>query len=144
MQHTNMKTEIITLTSDIYVACLAAKSFPEGVMESHDSLRDLMPFLPARKIFGISRPDKTGAILYKAAAEVLDKKELNISGLENVIIQQGEYLSIYIEDYRKDIPVIGVAFQKLISDPRIDPEGFCLEWYVTDIDLRCMVPMKHV
>ena len=44
----------------------------------------------------------------------------------------------------KDINVLCVTAksfpdQMLISQPDIDPNGYCLEWYLNDMDVRCMV-----
>jgi len=39
----------------------------------------------------------------------------------------------------KDLQSIGKAFHELISQPEIDPNGYCLEWYLNQSDVRCMV-----
>jgi len=39
----------------------------------------------------------------------------------------------------KDIDSIGAAFNKLIQLSDIDPQGYCIEWYLSDKDVRCMV-----
>jgi len=43
----------------------------------------------------------------------------------------------------KNIPAIGETFQKIIADPRIDPQGVCVEWYFNNKDVRCMVRMME-
>src|SRR5882762_3540834 len=94
------------LSEDIKVFCVMASSFPEGVLAAHQKLHSLVPFSPQRKYFGISRPDK-GVVTYKAAAEELDKGELQKHGLEEFVIRKGNYVSVVIHDFMKNIPEIG-------------------------------------
>ena len=53
---------------------MPAKSFPEGILEAHQTLHALVPYSQNRKYFGISRPEN-GNIVYKAAAEELIEGE---------------------------------------------------------------------
>lgn len=126
------------LSSDINVFCETAKSFPDGILRAHQTLHSLIPFSNERRYFGISHPDR-GTIVYKAAAEEMHRGEAKKLGCEPFAIKNGHYISIVIADCMKDIPSIGRAFQKLLSRPDIDPNGFCAEWYLNDQDLRCMV-----
>lgn len=43
----------------------------------------------------------------------------------------------------EDIQRIGNAFEKLLSQPGLDPEGYCVEWYFNDKDIRCMVRLDN-
>lgn len=133
--------DIFTLENDIKVFCITAKSFPDGVQEAHQSLHALIRFNPERKYFGISYPGPNGTMIYKAAAEELEKGELSKYGLEEYSIPLGKYLSIIIHDFMKNIPEIGQAFREITKDPRVDLESIALEWY-TETDCRCMVKMK--
>ena len=133
--------ETTILSEDIKVYCITAKSFPDGIKEAHEKLHSLITFVPGRKYLGISYPDEKGNIIYKAAANELTEGELSSHGLEKFIVKKGDYLTIPINDYMKNIPQIGNAFQKLIADKRIDPNGVCVEWYFSDKDMKCMVRM---
>jgi hypothetical protein len=133
--------EKFTLDKSIKVFCITAKSFPDGVMEAHRKLHELVPLLSQRRYFGISRPDK-GVIIYKAAAEELEDGEAEKLGLEPFVIKSGEFISITIPDFAKDMQSIGRAFKELLASPDIDPDGYCLEWYLNEKDVRCMVPLK--
>lgn len=42
-----------------------------------------------------------------------------------------------------DIPAIGKAFKELLAIPGIDPEGACVEWYLSNKDVQCMVRLKQ-
>ena len=47
--------------------------------------------------------------------------------------------TLLIENYIIDITAIAKAFQLLIAYPGIDPEGYCIEWYLNENDVRCMI-----
>jgi hypothetical protein len=130
------------LDKDIHVFCQAAKSFPDGVQEAHQSLHRMVSFSPQRKYYGISWMDKDGTIIYKAAAEELTPGELSKHNLEPFTIRNGDYVYIDIKNFRDNIPAIGQAFDQLKSDKRIDPQGVALEWYYNDTDVRCMIRLK--
>lgn len=127
------------LEKDIEVFYVQADSFPEGVLAAHQQLHRLIPYSDKRRYFGISSPDKTGTIIYKAAAEELTEQEAEKLGLKTFILKSGNYTSIVIKDYQKEITAIGKAFGILLSDPDIDPQGACVEWYLNDTDVQCMV-----
>lgn len=42
----------------------------------------------------------------------------------------------------KDISSIDKSFKTLLTDPRIDPEGYCVEWYLNAKDVQCMVRLN--
>jgi hypothetical protein len=134
--------ETFTLDKDIKVFCVQAQSFPDGVMKAHDTLHALVPDEANRRFFGISRPGSGGAIIYKAAAEELDEGELSRHNLESFIISKGVYIYIDVPNFMQHLPDIGNSFRQLLADPRIDPNGACVEWYMNDADCRCMVKLK--
>lgn len=133
--------EAFSLDNDLTVYCVTADSFPDGVPKAHQALHALISYRPERKYFGLSWPAPNGSLIYKAAAEEAVPGELSNHNLEQKIIPAGEYLCVYVQDFMKDIPAIGKAFQQLIADPRIAPQGFCIEWYLSDTSVRCMVKM---
>jgi hypothetical protein len=55
------------------------------------------------------------------------------------MVKKGEYSSIFIPDFASDMQSFGRAFSELITDPRLDPEGMCVEMYPTPESVRCMV-----
>ena len=131
------------LDKDINVFYVTATSFPDGALEAHEKLHALIPYSLERKYFGISRPENGGEIVYKAAAEELSAGDLRQHGLEEFIIPKGNYISINIENFMQDIPAIAQAFDALTSYKEIDPNGYCIEWYLTDKVVRCMVKLKE-
>jgi predicted transcriptional regulator YdeE len=131
--------ETITLNNDIKVFYITAKSFPDGVKQAHEQLHALIPFSKVRKYFGLSRPENGGGIVYKAAAEEKEAGEAEKLGCQTIVIKKGKYLSQTINDFMKDIPSIGHTFQQLLSHPGLDPQGYCVEWYLNNKDVQCMI-----
>jgi hypothetical protein len=131
--------EIFNLDTDIKVLCVTAKSFPDGIMEAFDQLHSIVPVTEKGRQFGISRPNESGNIVYKAAMEEVHDGEAALLGCEPFVIKKGTYLFVDRTDFMKDLPGIGSSFQMLIAQPNIDPDGYCLEWYLNDKDVRCMV-----
>lgn len=129
------------LKKDVNVFCLKAKSFPAGILDAHGKLRKLAPASKDRKYFGISRPEN-GKIVYRAAAEEIHPGEAEELNCEAFIIKSGEYISIVLKDYGKDPESIGRAFEKLIAYPGISPDGYCIEQYPGENEVRCMVILK--
>ncbi|CAL1518993.1 hypothetical protein [Chitinophaga sp. MM2321] len=127
------------LDHDIKTMYVTATSFPEGIMAAHEKLHSLIPSTKERRFFGISRPDRSGTIVYKAAVEVLNEEEAGKTGLDTFIIPKGTYTSTYIANYADDIQQVGRTFDQLLADPALDSNGFCLEMYMGEKDMRCMV-----
>lgn len=134
--------ETFILENDITVVYIQASSFPDGVLAAHEKLHSLISFTTDRRYFGISSPDKTGGIVYKAAAEEINEGEAQQLQLSTFIIKKGMYISLILADYKQDITGIGKSFDQLLTNPAIDPQGACIEWYINDNDMRCMVRLK--
>ena len=130
--------ETRTINQDIKVMYTAATSFPDGVLAAHQQLHALIPYSDDRKYFGLSRPEN-GQIIYKAAAEELKTGEAEKLSLETLILKKGKYISLTIQDFMKDIPAIQKAFNQLLEYPGIDPQGYCVEQYIDQKDLICMI-----
>jgi len=43
--------------------------------------------------------------------------------------------------FMNDIPLIGKTFEKLLANPDIDSDGYCVEMYIAK-DVRCMDRLK--
>lgn len=134
--------KITTLATDIPVQCVAATVFPDGVQQAHQQLHAQLAYSSHRNYFGLSWPGPSGDIVYKAAASELYTGELTPLQLQEMCIVKGDYLYLDIPDFMHCIPEIGAAFQLLIQDERIAPDGFCIEWYLSQTLCRCMVRMK--
>ncbi|HMH23581.1 MAG TPA: hypothetical protein VK563_17465 [Puia sp.] len=133
--------QTMTLEKDINVFCVTASSFPDGILEAHQKLHSLVPFSLERKYFGLSRPEN-GIIVYKAAAQELQPGEGEKLNCETLVLKEGNYIDRTIHDYMKNIPEIGKTFQELLQTPGLDPQGYCVEWYISDKDVRCMIRLN--
>ena len=133
--------ETKTVNKDIKVFYVTATSFPDGIKQAHEKLHSLIPFSKDRRYFGISRPEN-GIIIYRAAAEELNDREAESLNLDTLILKKGNYISLTINNYMKDISAIGEAFKLLLSNRDIDPQAYCVEWYLSDKDVKCMVRLK--
>ncbi len=131
--------ETFIIDTDINVLCVTAKSFPDGIMGAFDRLDSIVPFAEKSRHFGISRPNPKGQIIYKAALEEINEGDAERFGCEPFVIQKGSYIFLDRINFMKDLQGIGKAFHELISQPGIDPNGYCLEWYLNQNDVRCMV-----
>ena len=132
----------ITIQDDIKVFYVEAISFPEGIGLAFQKLFSFFKTADERKLFGISRPEN-GQIVYKAAAEEKESGDLSRHDLPFMVIEKGAYIGLMIENFRNDIDSIGIAFEKLTSAPNIDPNGFCIEWYLGENDVLCLVKLSH-
>jgi hypothetical protein len=135
--------ETITLDNDITVFYVEAASFTDGILEAHESLHSLIPFSTERKYFGISRPENGGEIRYKACAEEMYEGEGKAVGCNTVVLRKGNYVCITLNDYLKDLQSVERTFSQLLEHPGLDPQGYCVEWYITNKDMRCMVRLEN-
>ena len=130
------------LNPDINVLCVTASSFPDGIMAAFNKLNSLVQEPGSRRVFGISYGDGNKNTIYKAALEENSADEAARFGCERFKIEKGEYISEYIEDFMKNIPAMGQAFQEMCRDKRIDSNGYCIEMYLNNNeDVLCMVKL---
>ena len=137
-----MKT--LKLDSDIKVFYVTAETFPEGIPDATNKLHQLFPFSKERKIFGLSRPENNGKIVYRAAAEEMEPGEAEKYNCETLIIKKGKYVCLSVNDFRKDVMSIDGAFKQLLKEPNLDPQGYCVEWYANDKEaVTCMIRLDE-
>ena len=130
--------DTISIEKDIILLCVQAETFPDGIMDAYQKLHSVVQPGADRRSFGISRMED-GAIVYKAAVEENREGEAEEFGLEKVVIKGGSYISETIHDYMNNLPAIGTTFQTLITQPGIDPSGYCVEAYTSQSEVQCMV-----
>ncbi|MFT3680874.1 MAG: hypothetical protein QM791_11415 [Ferruginibacter sp.] len=130
------------IEKDIRVFCVTATAFPEGIKKAHETLHAMLPAVKDRNFYGLSWGTGNGRIVYKAAVEESYAGEAEQLGCEVFIIRKGEYMSELLKDWQKNELVVGETFQQLLVQPRLDPNGYCVEAYLNEKDMRCMVPLK--
>jgi len=133
--------EKFILDKDIKVFFVKATSFPMGVGGAFHTLQSFMPQGDKRILYGISHSDGNGDIIYMAAVEESFPGEGVQNGCETFLIKKREYASEILHDWRSDENIVGRTFQKLLKEPRLDPNGYCLEMYINKKDVRCLVPL---
>src|ERR1041385_1759218 len=134
--------ETYHLDHDIRLCCIRAKSFPGGVMGAFEQIMRIFPDQQGkRRLFGVSWPDGKGSMVYKAAVEEKYRGEAEKLGLETYLVKKGEYLSTIVHNFMNDIPSIGKAFNQLVEAPGVHPNTVGVEEYISNTDVRCMVPM---
>lgn len=133
--------ENFTLEQDIPVWYIAAASFPEGVPAAWAALHALLPGPAGRQFYGISHPDQTGKITYKAGVAAASPEEAQQYGKPAVTVRKGIYAGETLRLGPDAGRQIGEAFQRLLQHPDLDPQGYCLEMYLDGGMVRCMVPL---
>lgn len=129
------------LDRDIEVFYVTASSFPDGVMGAFDKLNTLLPKNEKRTLYGISFPDQSGKISYKAAAAAKYSGEGSQFGCESFLLQKGNYESIEVKNFMTNLAAVGQAFDKLLKHPKLHTQGYCLEIYTNDRDVQCLVKL---
>ena len=102
--------DTIVFDREIAVCCVAASSFPDGVLAAFQTLHGKLDSKDERQHFGISHGLPDGGIHYLAAATELNASEAEALGLDRFTIQKGAYLGFIVEDYLKDLGKIGRTF----------------------------------
>lgn len=133
--------EPFRIETPISVLRAKALTFPEGILAAYEQLDNALPNYQMRTHFGISHPNPKGEIQYWAAMAVLDADSGNTFGQEPFEIASGNYASILIADFYKNMHLVKQAFKELTALPDIDPNGYCLEMMVSFKDVRCMVKL---
>lgn len=98
---------------------VSAKSFPEDIFQAHQLLHSIVIEKENRDYYGISFPDKTGKIQYRAAVTENFKGESAILGLNNYLLKKGKYNYITIPQSKDEISEIEKAFKILLFNPKI-------------------------
>ncbi len=128
-----------TFQEDVPVFCVTAVDGRHGAADAMQALKALLPANERRHFYGLFWPGRDGGT-YKAAASILEG-ESDRSEISTFTIQNGPYNSFYISDYPSQPDAIDRAFDMLRGQHEVDPDGYCLEWYVSEHDVKCMVPL---
>lgn len=131
------------IPQDILVMYIEALSFPDGIDNAFTALRKLIPTIERRRIFGISYLNSKGEIIYKAAVETSSIYEASQFGLNTFIIKKGTFMGLALENWRSQETKITQLFQKIIHQPNVLSTGYCLEEYINEQDMLCMVPLAE-
>lgn len=126
---------------DITLFYITATSFPEGILDAFQKLHDKVPEARERIWYGISYPNGAKGIIYKAAVEEAFPGEGAKYGCDTFTVNEGVFISELIQNWEQNGNSIGETFRKLVQQPNIDENGYCLEIYENNTDVRCLVPL---
>lgn len=131
--------EHFKLAEDISIMCVTSKSFPDGILDAFRALEAKHPSIATRNFFGISYMDANGKIVYKAAAQEEYTGEAKKYNCETFLITKGDYFTETIYNFMQDSNLIEDSFCRLLTTPWLDKTFPCVEWYINDKEVRCMV-----
>jgi len=134
--------ETYFLKDDIKLICVTSTSFPGGITAAHEKLHRLLTTTNGRNLYGISSPQGKGEIVYRAAVEESFTGEAEQLKLETFTLKKGEYTGSRVVNYPDHMESISNTFQKILQNPRIDPQGCCVEKYLNEKDVQCMVRLE--
>lgn len=133
--------ETLILNEPLKIFYVKATTFPDGVYEAHQKLHAKIPFTRERTYVGISHGSANGSIHYYAGASELNEGELQEHGFPAFILQKGSYQFQDVTEYRTNLKRLAETFHKLLQNPKLDPKGYCVEWYLDENTCRCMVKL---
>ncbi len=137
-----MKIDRKSLKKNIIVYCKSASSFPNGVKAAHEYIHGHFPLNPDYGYYGVSKMED-GEVWYKAGISGIPEREAEALGLEKLMLKSGQYASVSIDGFMKDVSAIGKAFDELLGKTNYDPEAYAVEWY-NDVDkVVCMVRLNE-
>lgn len=132
----------LTLSSNISLLCVKATSFPDGIMQAFKTLYSIFPPSGERRSFGLSCGNEQNGIDYWACAEELDIDVLNENELQRITIRAGDYNYEDFPNFMQNLPAIGETFQRILSATPHHTHGYCVEEYLNDSDVRCLVRLS--
>lgn len=130
--------EKYNLEKDIKVFGVEVKTFPEGIGDAFEEIVNMIAGEFDRSYYGLSKITAKG-IIYKAAAEEKFEGEAEKYNCERYIIEKGEYVMTTLKDWRSKTDIIKDIFREIMTDTRVDPNSYCIEWYKDDNEMLCMI-----
>ena len=128
------------IEKDVKLLCVAAASFPAGIQAAFSRIHSIVPDAGTRATYGISH-GSPGGIIYKAGVVALSGEGGEQYGCEEFIIRKGRYIGRVV-NWKENVQQIGETFQLLLAVPRIDKNGACIEEYINDNEVKCMVKLN--
>jgi hypothetical protein len=126
------------LKESINVLVKPVLTFPLGISETFDSLEQMLPEGKTRDYFGLSWIENGKIIYFAGAREKFDGESKSFK-CESMVIGNGEYMVVAIQDWYNHLDSIKDVFHNLMQDPRADLTKPCVEWYKTTEEMWCMM-----
>ena len=129
--------EIYYQPEDLTLFGVQVKTFPNGITEAFEMLVER--FGRERSYFGISWMDEKQKVIYYAMVSELVNGEGNKYHYEKLTISKGEYHTESIHNWMNRLDSIKDVFHGLMSGSMADKNHPCVEWYMSDEEMLCMV-----
>src|SRR5262245_24454467 len=128
----------LTLQNDLKVFGVRVKTFPLGIGEAFDELKNQFPAGDNRSYYVLSLCTEKG-IVYIAAAEEMHKGEAEEYGYETFVVEKGEYITEPITNWQQNLQCIKDVFGDMMKDERINSilPVVCVEWYKNMQEMLC-------
>ena len=137
----NETVETIILKDDLKVMGFQVKDCPSGIGQAFETLVNMLPGGFDRSYYGIIEMSNDG-MTYKAAALENYDGEAEKFNCERFTIEKGEYVTVTLHDWRKNLESIKDIFCDMHNDPRVDKSKCSIEWYKNDDEMVCMMKSK--
>lgn len=135
--------EVYNHPADIFVFGFVVNDFPAGIGDAFDILiQKTGDCAGARNYYGLSEY-KDGKMVYYALAEEKSSGEAAKYDYEKYILDNGDYVSITVSEWHKEINSIKDAFSKIIKGPRVNKTKPAIEWYKSADEMLCLVHMNE-
>ncbi|QNF33979.1 DinB family protein [Adhaeribacter swui] len=133
--------EIYKLDQNLTLYGFPVETFPNHIEAAFDKLISMLPVDPSRPYYGISQCTPAGMV-YVAAAPLQPQDNPEPYGLNKYLMEQGDYLAIRVSEWRTKTHTIKSIFENLVADPRCDTNKPCVEIYLNDDEMLCLVKTK--
>ena len=131
--------EIYKLDSPIIIITEKASDFGKGIGEAFVRLAEKLDNKgQKRDSYGIVLKEEDGMNYYAAYTE-LYKGEAIEKSLPSFTISSGNYFSIQVREWNKNILHIGPTFDQILKSGKVDTSSPCIEFYKTEEELICIV-----
>lgn len=131
--------QIYRIENDASIFGVEAASFPNGVQQAWADLHKLLPTTTNRIFYGVSHGTEDGKIAYKACVKEAFANEAQSFGLASFVLPKGDYIGTTLHGFMKQLSKIGETFQALLARGDYDKNSACIEWYLNESDVVCMI-----
>jgi hypothetical protein len=127
------------IATPILVITEIAEDFGKGIDEAFVRLAEKLEYKgEKRECYGIVAKEEDGMNYYAAYTE-LYPGEASEKSLPSFTIASGDYQSIRLDEWNKNILHIGPTFDQILKSGKVDTSAPCIEFYKTERELICMV-----
>lgn len=131
--------ETFKIEPPIIVITEKAEDFGKGIGEAFVRLAEKLEHKgEKRDCYGIVLKEEVG-MNYFAAFTELYPGEAAEKSLPSFTIASGDYQSIRLDEWNKNILHIGPTFDQILKSGKVDTSSPCIEFYKTEQELICMV-----